>query len=201
KCSSCWPAACPTRRSPSSWSSRAGRPPTTSSTSTPRPAPPTGRWPACSLPATGSSRTRPPGQKPTSPRERLVPGAQDPHPGDPRSFGVVVSLLLDQVVTAFPAYAYPVGDMLAVEHPAGGHRAQLGDVIPGTEPPGQDDLLHRLLTGAGLPVPSGCQGLEVQRIGQQRAQRVGVLGGQRPREALAHGRRDGIRPGLPAVSS
>ena len=43
----------PATRRPSAWSSRARRPATTSSTSTPRPAPLTGRWPACSPPATG----------------------------------------------------------------------------------------------------------------------------------------------------
>ena len=66
----------------------------------------------------GLIRTRPPSRAPTSPRERLVTGAQDPHPGDARSLGAVVGLLLDQVVTARPAHAHPVGDVFAVEHPA-----------------------------------------------------------------------------------
>src|ERR1700721_848991 len=98
-------------------------------------------------------------------RERLVAGAQDTHPSDTRSLGAVVSLLLDQVITARPAPAPPVGDVLAVEHPARGDRAQLGDVVPGAEPPGQDDLLHRLPAGAGLPMTPGRQGLKVDRIG------------------------------------
>jgi len=93
--------------------------------------------------------------------------------------------------------------VLAVEHPPVDHRAQFGDLVPGAEPPGQDDLLHRLPARFGLPVTSGRQGLEVDRIGQERAQRAGILDGQRPRETLARGHRDGRdrRDRRPAVSS
>ena len=53
KSSDCWPGACRTRRSASISLSPARRPPITSSTSTRRQGPPTGRWPACSPPITG----------------------------------------------------------------------------------------------------------------------------------------------------
>src|SRR5205814_8574219 len=98
-------------------------------------------------------------------RVRRVAGGQDTQPGYARSLEAVVGLLLDQVIAAMPAHAHPVGDVLPVEYPARRDRAQLGDVVPGTEPPGQDDLLHRLPAGAGLPVAPGRQGLEVDRIG------------------------------------
>ena len=45
--------ACRSGKSLTGWSSRARRPPIMSSTSIPRPVPPTGHWPACSPPATG----------------------------------------------------------------------------------------------------------------------------------------------------
>jgi HD-GYP domain-containing protein (c-di-GMP phosphodiesterase class II) len=118
---------------------------------------------------------------------RLVAGAQDPHPADAPAIGAVVGLLLHQVIAAGPAHAYPVGDVLAFQHPAGGDRAQLQDVVPGAEPVPEDDLLDHLPAVAGLPVAPGGQGLEVDRAGQQRAHRGAVLGGQSPREALTGG--------------
>ena len=80
--------------------------------------------------------------------------------------------------------AHPVGDVLALGHPAGGDRAQLQDVGPGTEPVLEDDLLGHLPAGGGLPVAPWRQGLEVDRIGQQRAQRGAVLGRQSPRKVF-----------------
>src|SRR5215468_9187820 len=114
----------------------------------------------------------------------LVAGAQDPHPADAPTLGAVVRLLLDQVVAAGAAHAHPVGDVLALRHPAGGDRAQLKDVGPGPEPVLEDDLLGHLLARGGLPVPPWRQGLEIDRVGQQRAQRRAVLGRQSPRKVL-----------------
>jgi len=114
----------------------------------------------------------------------LIARAQDPHPGDAPALGAVVGLLLDQVVAAGAAHAHPVGDMLALRHLAGADRAQLQDVGPGAEPVLEDDLLGHLPAGGGLPVPPGRQGLEVDRVGQQRAQRSAVLGRHGPRKVL-----------------
>jgi hypothetical protein len=57
-------------------------------------------------------------------------------------------------------------------------------VRPGIEPLAEDDLLGCLPAGAGLPVPAGGQGLEVDRVGQYRAERVLVLVRESLREAL-----------------
>jgi HD-GYP domain-containing protein (c-di-GMP phosphodiesterase class II) len=131
---------------------------------------------------------------------RLVTGAQDPHPGDAAAVGTVVGLLLHQVVVPGAAHAQPVRNVLALRHPAGGDRKQLQDVVPGPEPAAQDDLPGHLAAGGGLPVTPGRQGLEVDRVGQQRAQRGPVLGRKSPREALARGGHRRPRRGT-AVSS
>src|SRR5215470_11347524 len=118
---------------------------------------------------------------------RLVTSAQDPHPGDTRAVGAVVGLLLDEVLDAGTAHPHPVGDVLALGHPAAGDRTQLQDLVLSPEPVPENDFLGHLPAGGGLPVAAGRQGLEVDRVGQQRAQRSAVLGGQSPRKALTRG--------------
>src|SRR5215468_7182108 len=114
----------------------------------------------------------------------LVAGAQDPHPADAPALDAVVGLLLDQVVAAGAAHAQPVGDVLALRHPAGADRAQLKDVGPGPKPVLEDDLFSHLPAGGGLPVAPRGQGLEIDRVGQQPAQRGAVLGRQSTGKAL-----------------
>jgi HD-GYP domain-containing protein (c-di-GMP phosphodiesterase class II) len=118
---------------------------------------------------------------------RLVTGAQDPHPADAPAVGVVVGLLLHQVVLAGAAHAHPVADVLTLGHPAGGDRDQALDVVARAEPVPEDDLLDRLPAGGGLPVAPGRQRHEVDRVGQQPAQRGAVLGRESLREPLTRG--------------
>jgi DNA-binding CsgD family transcriptional regulator len=131
---------------------------------------------------------------------RLVTGAQNPHPGDALALGAVVGLLLHQVVAPGAAHAQPVRNVLAPRHPAGGDREKFLDMVPGPEPAAENDLADHLAAGGSLPVAPRCQGLEVDRVGQQRAQGGAVLGGESPREALTHGGHRGGPPGA-VVSS
>ena len=132
--------------------------------------------------------------------DRLVTGAQDPHPGDALAVGAVVGLLLHQVVAPRAAHTQPVHNVLAPRHPAGGDREQFLDMVPGPEPAAEDDLADHLAAGGSLPVAPGRQGLEVDRVGQQRAQCSAVLGGESPCEALTRGGHRRARPGA-VVSS
>jgi len=116
-----------------------------------------------------------------------VSRAQDPHPGDPPVLAVVVRLLLDQVVTVGLTHPQQVTDMLATGKKTLAERFQPQDLVARIEPSAQDELVDDLARRGGLPVTARGQGLEVDRVGQQRAQRGTVLGGQRSREALPCG--------------
>jgi hypothetical protein len=74
-----------------------------------------------------------PGRKPASPRERMVPGAQDPHPGDPRSFGV-----------------------LAVQHPPVAERGRgfIADPFPQWYGAAERGVLHQGVLGQVPGMPS-----------------------------------------------
>ena len=77
--------------------------------------------------------------------------------------------------------------MLAAGKKTLAERFQPQDLVTRIEPSAEDDLVDDLAGLRRLPVPAGSQGLEVDRVGQQRAQRGTVLGGQGPREALPCG--------------